>query len=88
MAQLSGKNIKALTLDGLKELCDRLREKIISTVMLTGGHLSSNLGIIELTVALHRVFNFPSDKLIFDVGHQCYAHKLLSGREESFDTLR
>lgn len=88
MARLSGKNIKALTLDGLKELCEKLREKIKSTVMQTGGHLSSNLGIIELTVALHRVFDFPDDKLIFDVGHQCYAHKLLSGREENFSTLR
>ncbi|MDE7087420.1 MAG: 1-deoxy-D-xylulose-5-phosphate synthase [Clostridia bacterium] len=81
-------DIKKLSLTELKDLCERLREKIISTVMQNGGHLSSNLGAIELTVALHYVFDFPQDKLIFDVGHQCYAHKLLSGREDEFDTIR
>lgn len=54
----------------------------------TGGHLSSNLGVVELTVALHRVLDFPQDKLLFDVGHQCYTHKLLTGRREGFDQLR
>lgn len=81
-------DIKNYTKDQLKNLCERLREKIKSTVMQKGGHLSSNLGVIELTVALHYVFDFPEDKLIFDVGHQCYAHKLLTGREDNFDTLR
>lgn len=81
-------DIKTLDRDGLKDVCERLREKIITTVMNNGGHLSSNLGIIELTVALHYVFDFPADKLIFDVGHQCYAHKLLSGREPGFKNLR
>lgn len=88
MSEFSNIDIKSLTIDGLQSLCDSLREKIRSTVIQTGGHLSSNLGIIELTVALHRVFDFPNDKLIFDVGHQCYAHKLLSGRDGAFDTLR
>lgn len=81
-------NLKNLTFDELAILCERLRKKIKTTVMQKGGHLSSNLGVIELTVALHYVFDFPADKLIFDVGHQCYAHKLLSGREDGFDKLR
>lgn len=88
MPEFFDKDIKSLGRDGLKEVCERLREKIITTVMNNGGHLSSNLGIIELTVALHYVFDFPADKLIFDVGHQCYAHKLLSGREADFTNLR
>ena len=66
----------------------RVRDKIIDVTIEKGGHLSSNLGIVELTVALHSVFDFPNDKLIFDVGHQCYAHKILSGRGDKFSTLR
>lgn len=88
MPEIEGKEIKQLNGAELKNLCERLREKIIKTVMTNGGHLSSNLGVIELTVALHYVFDFPADKLIFDVGHQCYAHKILSGRDGSFNTLR
>lgn len=88
LENITSSQIKGLSLDKLKALCDEIREKIISTVMSNGGHLSSNLGIVELTVALHYVFDFPEDKLIFDVGHQCYPHKLLSGRYEKFDTLR
>ena len=72
----------------LQKLCGELREFIIEGVSHTGGHLSSNLGLVELTVALHRVFEVPRDKLIFDVGHQCYTHKLLTGRAAAFDTLR
>ena len=72
----------------LQKLCGELREFIIESVSHTGGHLSSNLGLVELTVALHRVFEVPRDKLIFDVGHQCYTHKLLTGRAAAFDTLR
>ncbi len=72
----------------LKALCEEIRQKIITTVMSNGGHLASNLGIVELTVALHYVFDFPRDKVVFDVGHQCYPHKLLSGRYENFQTLR
>lgn len=72
----------------LRRLCRELREFIIENVSHTGGHLSSNLGLVELTVALHRAFHSPEDKIIFDVGHQCYTHKLLTGRAAEFDTLR
>ncbi len=60
-------------------LCEEIRQFLIKSVSETGGHLSSNLGVVELTVALHRVLDFPQDKLLFDVGHQCYTHKLLTG---------
>ncbi len=88
LESLNGKNLKSMTLPQLAVLCDEARQKIISTVYNNGGHLSSNLGTVELTVALHYVFDFPEDKVIFDVGHQCYTHKLLSGRLDKFDTLR
>ncbi len=81
-------DIKKLNIDEETELCAEIRRKIISTVSKNGGHLSSNLGVVELTVALHKVFDSPNDKIIFDVGHQSYAHKLLTGRLSSFDTLR
>lgn len=81
-------DIKNLKLNELTFLCESLRTEIINTVLKCGGHLSSNLGIVELTVALHYVFDFPKDKLVFDVGHQCYAHKILSGRGDRFNTLR
>lgn len=84
----SGKQLKSLNMSQLNSLCEDLRQKIMSTVLKNGGHLSSNLGAVELTVALHYVFDFPKDKVVFDVGHQCYAHKLLTGRAEKFDTLR
>ncbi|NLY53010.1 MAG: 1-deoxy-D-xylulose-5-phosphate synthase [Firmicutes bacterium] len=77
-----------LTRQQLIQLCGELREQIIETVSRTGGHLASNLGVVELTVALHSVLNAPVDKLIWDVGHQAYAHKLLTGRRELFHTLR
>lgn len=77
-----------MSIEELNALCDELRNKIIDTVMKNGGHLSSNLGMVELTVALHYVFDFPKDKVIYDVGHQSYTHKLLSGRADKFDTLR
>lgn len=80
--------IKSLSDSEVSTLVGEIREKIISTVAKNGGHLASNLGIVETTVALHRVFNSPDDSIIFDVGHQCYAHKLLTGRYEAFDTLR
>lgn len=70
------------------ELCDEIRAFLVDNVEKTGGHLASNLGVVELTVALHRAFNSPKDKIIFDVGHQAYVHKLLTGRREQFDTLR
>lgn len=81
-------NIKECTLSELKSLCGELRETICDTVGKCGGHLASNLGAVESTVALFYVFNFPKDKIIFDVGHQCYPYKLLSGRYSEFSTLR
>jgi 1-deoxy-D-xylulose-5-phosphate synthase len=72
----------------LEQLAGELREIIIETVSTNGGHLASNLGTVDLTIALHHVFNTPSDKIIWDVGHQCYAHKLLTGRLNSFSTIR
>lgn len=72
----------------LSRLCEEIRAEMIKTVSRMGGHLSSNLGVVELTVALHRVFDFKKDRLVFDVGHQCYPHKLLTGRREAFSTLR
>jgi 1-deoxy-D-xylulose-5-phosphate synthase len=80
--------VKKLDPEELKRLCYEIREEIISTVSRTGGHLASNLGVVELTVALHYIFDFPRDKLIWDVGHQSYAHKLLTGRRGHFHTLR
>ncbi|WP_343217005.1 1-deoxy-D-xylulose-5-phosphate synthase [Desulfurispirillum indicum] len=78
------------TLDGqeMTQLCAELRETIIDTTSRVGGHVASNLGIVELTVALHRVFESPRDKIIWDVGHQCYPHKLLTGRRQQFGTIR
>ena len=75
--------------DGEAEaLCQRLRASLIETVSRTGGHLASNLGAVELTVAIHRVFDTGRDRLVFDVGHQCYTHKILTGRADQMDTLR
>lgn len=74
--------------DELVQLCQELRDTLIRTVSHTGGHLSSNLGVVELTVALHRAFHMPQDQIVWDVGHQCYVHKLLTGRAGRFDTLR
>ncbi|NGX50207.1 MAG: 1-deoxy-D-xylulose-5-phosphate synthase [Chlamydiae bacterium] len=80
--------LQNLSKDELKTLAQEIRVRIIDVLSVTGGHLSSNLGIVELTIALHRVFNSPQDKLIFDVGHQSYVHKLLTGRNMRFPTLR
>ncbi len=71
-----------------KQICDELREQIIDSVSKTGGHLASSLGVVELTVALHRVYDLNNDRLVFDVGHQCYAHKILTGRGALMHTLR
>lgn len=84
----SPKDVKNLSVEELETLSKELREEIISVVKSNGGHLSSNLGIVELTLALYYVFDFPTDKLIFDVGHQCYAHKILSGRKDEFYSIR
>ncbi len=84
----SPKDIKDLNIDELNELCDDIRKMLVETVSETGGHLASNLGVVELTVALHKVFNSPQDQIVFDVGHQCYTHKILTGRKKEFSTLR
>ncbi len=80
--------MKTCGYETLDKLAENLRTKIISTVSTTGGHLASNLGTVELTIAIHRVFDSPKDKIIWDVGHQAYSHKLLTGRWENFHTLR
>src|SRR6056297_1728516 len=81
-------DLKALTDRDLGRLADELRAETISTVSETGGHLGSSLGVVELTVAIHAVFDTPKDKLIWDVGHQCYPHKILTGRRSRIRTLR
>ena len=81
-------DIKHLDKDELNILCGELREYVIESVSKTGGHLASNLGVVELTVALHRVFNTPDDKIVWDVGHQTYIHKILTGRKNEMPTLR
>jgi 1-deoxy-D-xylulose-5-phosphate synthase len=81
-------DLKGLSPAELVELAAELRQEIITTVTATGGHLASNLGVVELTIALHRVFDSPKDKIIWDVGHQSYVHKLLTGRRKDFATLR
>jgi 1-deoxy-D-xylulose-5-phosphate synthase len=81
-------DLKGLSLTALEALAAELREEIINTVTTTGGHLASNLGVVELTIAIHRVFDSPKDKIIWDVGHQSYSHKLLTGRKSRFKTLR
>ncbi|MEG1608875.1 MAG: 1-deoxy-D-xylulose-5-phosphate synthase, partial [Clostridia bacterium] len=81
-------DIKKLDINQLQELASDIRKLIISSVIQNGGHLSANLGVVELTIALHYVFDIPKDKLIFDVGHQCYTHKILTGRKNDFDKLR
>ena len=88
LEQLQTSSIKCCTKSELNVLCDELRQTIYQTVLHCGGHLASNLGAIESTVALCYVFDFPKDKIIFDVGHQCYAYKLLTGRLKNFSTLR
>lgn len=80
--------VKKLNETETEELCAEIREVLIDTVSRTGGHLASNLGVVELTVALHKVFDSPKDKIVFDVGHQIYTHKLLTGRYDRFSSLR
>ena len=84
----SPEDLKKLDDAALPVLAREIRDKMIRTVSVSGGHLASNLGVVELTIALHRVFNSPEDKIVWDVGHQCYPHKLLTGRYDRFDTLR
>ena len=81
-------DLKKLSADESRMLCGEIRQELIRTVARNGGHLASNLGVVELTVALHRVFDFPRDRIIFDVGHQSYVHKMITGRFDRFSTLR
>ena len=84
----SPQDLKRFSIDELKEVAEQIRFRIMDVLSRTGGHLSSNLGIVELTIALHKAFNSPEDKLIFDVSHQSYVHKILTGRNKCFHTLR
>jgi len=81
-------SLKKLSYEQIDELCSDIRHRLIETLSHNGGHLAPNLGVVELTVAMHRVFDSPVDQFVFDVGHQCYTHKLLTGRADRFDTIR
>ena len=81
-------DIRGLSINESKQLANEIREFLLAHVSKTGGHLSSNLGVVELTIALHQVFQTPQDQIVWDVGHQAYVHKILTGRKEQFDTLR
>ena len=84
----SPQQLKHMSADEINRLIPAIRQRITQVVSQTGGHLGSNLGVVELTVALHRVLDTPNDRIIFDVGHQCYAHKILTGRNEQMESLR
>src|SRR5581483_8992829 len=84
----SPEDLKKLSREQLHQLCDELRQYIIDTVSVHGGHFAASLGVVELTVALHYVFNTPYDQLVWDVGHQAYGHKILTGRKDTFATNR
>ncbi len=84
----SPEDVKKLRESELRILAKEIRKKILETVTTNGGHLASNLGVVELTIALHRVFDSPKDAIIWDVGHQSYAHKLITGRAGDFDKIR
>ena len=81
-------DLRGLSYTQLNELAKEIRAELIRVVSVNGGHLASNLGVVELTIALHRVFDVPKDKIMWDVSHQCYVHKILTGRREAFETLR
>ena len=81
-------DLRALNKEQLPQLADELRQEVISAVSVTGGHLGAGLGVVELTVALHYVFDTPGDKLVWDVGHQAYPHKIMTGRRDRIRTLR
>ena len=83
----SPEDLRKIPIRKLPMLCHEIREKIISAVSDNGGHLASNLGVVELTVALHRVFDVPNDAIVWDVGHQSYAHKILTGRKDEISGL-
>ena len=81
-------DLRKLSEDNLQELCNEVRIEMINAVSKTGGHLGAGLGVVELTIALHYIFDTPNDKLIWDVGHQTYPHKIITGRRDSIRTLR
>ena len=81
-------DLRGLTLSQLTELSEEIRQFLITKVSKTGGHLGPNLGVVELTIALHRIFDSPKDVLLFDTGHQSYVHKIITGRAGQFDLLR
>ncbi|NOV88837.1 1-deoxy-D-xylulose-5-phosphate synthase [Clostridium acetobutylicum] len=81
-------DIKNMSSDELKEFASEIRKFLIDKISKTGGHLASNLGVVELTLSLHKVFNLKKDKIIWDVGHQAYVHKILTGRKDKFDSLK
>ena len=82
------KDLKKLNLKEKEELAKEIRKEILNIVSKNGGHLASNLGVVELTIAMHSVFNTPEDKIVWDVGHQTYVHKILTGRKKQMETLR
>ena len=84
----SPEDLKKLDFAALYSLADEVRDFLINNILKTGGHLASNLGVVELTLALHRSFSVPEDKIIWDVGHQAYVHKIICGRRDSFASLR
>ena len=84
----SPEDVKMLNDEAKKQLAEEIREYILQIVSENGGHLASNLGVVELTIALHSVFDLPKDKIVWDVGHQTYVHKILTGRREQLKTLR
>lgn len=84
----SPQDIKNMTVDELDLLAKDIRKFLVRSVSQTGGHLASNLGVVELTLALHKVFDSPKDKIVWDVGHQSYVHKIITGRKDNFKSLR
>src|SRR5881396_466496 len=84
----SPEHVKKLTVQQLHQLAEEIRHELISVLARNGGHLGPNLGVVELTIALHYVFNAPKDKFVWDVSHQVYVHKLLTGRKNRFHTIR
>ena len=81
-------DLKRMNIKELEDLCENMREQIIEVVGKNGGHLGPNLGVVELSIALHYVYNSPEDKIVWDVGHQSYVHKILTGRKDKFHTIR
>ena len=81
-------DLKKLNIEEMTKLAQEIRKFLVNVISKTGGHLAPNLGVVELTLALHKVFNTPNDKIVWDVGHQSYVHKIITGRRDMFATLR